>query len=229
MRELVLLGSTGSIGTQAIDIVRRNPDRFRVVALGAGGGNVELLAAAGAGAGRRGRRGGPGLASCRTCSSRSTPRRQRRVRHRRLPHPEDRGRAGRDDRAGRVAVRRGAQRRGRQLGLAPTLAALASGRILALANKESLVAGGPLVQAGCQRRADRAGRLRALGARPVPARRRAAEVRRLVLTASGGAFRGGRARSWPTSRSRTRSSTRPGTWARSSRSTRPRWSTRGSR
>ena len=44
-RDLVLLGSTGSIGTQAIDIVRRNPDRFRVVALGAGGGNVELLAA----------------------------------------------------------------------------------------------------------------------------------------------------------------------------------------
>src|ERR1700755_3130476 len=46
MRELVLLGSTGSIGTQAIDIVRRNPDRFRVVAVGAGAGgeNVELLA-----------------------------------------------------------------------------------------------------------------------------------------------------------------------------------------
>src|SRR5204863_2289382 len=44
-REVVLLGSTGSIGTQAIDIVRRNPDRFRVVGLGAGGGNVELLAA----------------------------------------------------------------------------------------------------------------------------------------------------------------------------------------
>src|SRR5918912_1105599 len=45
MRDLVLLGSTGSIGTQAVDIVRRNPDRFRVVAVGAGGGNVELLAA----------------------------------------------------------------------------------------------------------------------------------------------------------------------------------------
>jgi 1-deoxy-D-xylulose-5-phosphate reductoisomerase len=43
-RDIVLLGSTGSIGTQAIDIVRRNPDRFRVVALGAGGGNVGLLA-----------------------------------------------------------------------------------------------------------------------------------------------------------------------------------------
>ncbi len=44
-RELVLLGSTGSIGTQAIDIVRRNPQRFRVVGIGAGGGNIELLAA----------------------------------------------------------------------------------------------------------------------------------------------------------------------------------------
>src|SRR3954451_22497011 len=45
VRELVLLGSTGSIGTQALDVVARNPDRFRVVGLGAGGGHVELLAA----------------------------------------------------------------------------------------------------------------------------------------------------------------------------------------
>src|SRR2546425_1757650 len=44
-REIVLLGSTGSIGTQAIDVIRRAPDRFRVVGLGAGGGNVALLAA----------------------------------------------------------------------------------------------------------------------------------------------------------------------------------------
>ena len=44
VREVVLLGSTGSIGTQAIDIARRNPDRFRIVGLGAGGGNVEVLA-----------------------------------------------------------------------------------------------------------------------------------------------------------------------------------------
>ena len=43
-REVVILGSTGSIGTQALDIIRRNPDRFRVVALAAGGGNPELLA-----------------------------------------------------------------------------------------------------------------------------------------------------------------------------------------
>ncbi|HLI41627.1 MAG TPA: 1-deoxy-D-xylulose-5-phosphate reductoisomerase, partial [Streptosporangiaceae bacterium] len=44
-REVVILGSTGSIGTQALDIVRRNPGRFRVAALAAGGGNPGLLAA----------------------------------------------------------------------------------------------------------------------------------------------------------------------------------------
>ncbi|HEY6791968.1 MAG TPA: 1-deoxy-D-xylulose-5-phosphate reductoisomerase, partial [Trebonia sp.] len=43
-RDVVILGSTGSIGTQALDLVRRNPDRFRVVALAAGGGNPGLLA-----------------------------------------------------------------------------------------------------------------------------------------------------------------------------------------
>ena len=43
-REVVILGSTGSIGTQALDIVRRNPGRFRVVALAAGGGQPDVLA-----------------------------------------------------------------------------------------------------------------------------------------------------------------------------------------
>lgn len=40
----MILGSTGSIGTQAIDLVLRNPDRFRVTALSAAGGRVALLA-----------------------------------------------------------------------------------------------------------------------------------------------------------------------------------------
>ena len=44
-REIVILGSTGSIGTQAADVIRRNPDRFRVAGLAAGGGNPDLLAA----------------------------------------------------------------------------------------------------------------------------------------------------------------------------------------
>src|SRR5690348_720031 len=44
-RDIVLLGSTGSVGTQAIEIARANPDRFRIVAIGAGGGQVDVLAA----------------------------------------------------------------------------------------------------------------------------------------------------------------------------------------
>ncbi|MER6005607.1 hypothetical protein ABT120_44160 [Nonomuraea angiospora] len=43
-RSLVLLGSTGSIGTQAIDVIERNRDRFRVRAISAGGGDLETLA-----------------------------------------------------------------------------------------------------------------------------------------------------------------------------------------
>src|ERR1700678_3693548 len=43
-RDVVVLGSTGSIGTQALDIIRRNPDRFRVVALAAGGSDPDALA-----------------------------------------------------------------------------------------------------------------------------------------------------------------------------------------
>src|SRR3954469_17910256 len=43
-RDVVILGSTGSIGTQAIDLVLRNPDRFRVTGLSAAGGRIALLA-----------------------------------------------------------------------------------------------------------------------------------------------------------------------------------------
>ena len=43
MRSLAILGSTGSIGTQALDVVRRNADRFKVVGLSAGGTNQDLL------------------------------------------------------------------------------------------------------------------------------------------------------------------------------------------
>jgi 1-deoxy-D-xylulose-5-phosphate reductoisomerase len=43
-RDIILLGSTGSIGTQAVDIVARNPERFRLTGIAAGGGNPGLLA-----------------------------------------------------------------------------------------------------------------------------------------------------------------------------------------
>ena len=41
---MLILGSTGSIGTQALDVIAANPDRFEVVGLAAGGGNPDLLA-----------------------------------------------------------------------------------------------------------------------------------------------------------------------------------------
>ena len=77
------------------------------------------------------------------------------------------------------------------VGLAPTLAALGAGRTLALANKESLVAGGPLVQAAVQR----PGQLVPVDSEHSALAQclrggRAEEVSRLVLTASGGPFRG---------------------------------------
>ena len=46
-RDVVILGSTGSIGTQALDVVRANPDRFRVVGLTAGGSQEQLFERAG--------------------------------------------------------------------------------------------------------------------------------------------------------------------------------------
>src|SRR6185503_10764707 len=77
------------------------------------------------------------------------------------------------------------------IGLGPTLAALAAGRTLALANKESLVAGGPLVRAATTR----PGQIVAVDSEHSALAQclrsgRAEEVRRLVITASGGPFRG---------------------------------------
>ena len=109
-------------------------------------------------------------------------------------------------------------------GLGPTVAALGEGIDLALANKESLVVGGELVMALAE----------ATGAQIIPvdsehsalfqlvAGERPGTVDKLVLTASGGPFRGRTREDSRTSRASRRSSTRPGTWAARSRSTRPR-------
>ena len=170
-RDIVLLGSTGSIGTQAADIVRRNPGRFRVAGLAAGGGNpallasqavefgVEVVAVASESPDR-----GPYARRCRPQTARAAggPARQ-------LPKVL----AGADAVAEVAAwpcdvvlnAVTGA------VGLAATLAALDAGRVLALANKESLIMGGQLVAGPGGAGPDRPGRLRALGDRPVPARR----------------------------------------------------------
>jgi 1-deoxy-D-xylulose-5-phosphate reductoisomerase len=189
-RDVVLLGSTGSIGTQALDIARRNPDRFRVVGLGAGGGNVALLAAQALELGVD----VVGVAKSSTVQD---------LQLAFYAEAARRGYATGDFRIPKILAGPDAMAELAcwpcevvlngvvgSLGLAPTLAALRSGRTLALANKESLVAGGPLVKAAMTRPGQIV---------PVDSEHSAlaqclrggtpAEVRRLILTASGGAFR----------------------------------------
>jgi 1-deoxy-D-xylulose-5-phosphate reductoisomerase len=202
-RDVVVLGSTGSIGTQAADIIRRNPGRFRVAGLAAGGGNPGLLASqalefgaevvavasdarveelrqalhakAAAGTGPAGAGGAKGTGSGEPPG-----------RARQLPKIL----AGPDAIAEVAAwpcdvVLNGVTG---AVGLGATLAAIDAGRVLALANKESLIMGGPLV-------AERAAPGQIV---PVDSEHsalaqclrggRAEEVRRLVVTASGGPF-----------------------------------------
>ncbi|MGH8862335.1 MAG: 1-deoxy-D-xylulose-5-phosphate reductoisomerase [Jatrophihabitantaceae bacterium] len=178
-RRVVVLGSTGSIGTQALDVARHAPDRFAVVALAAGGSDVALLARQAVefdvpvvGVGR--------AEAARELSERlqalgASPR---------IVTGDDvAGLAAFDADVVLNAIAGAA-------GLRATLAALDAGRTVALANKESLVAGGPLVT----------GRARPGQLRPVDSEHsalaqclragRADEVRKLVVTASGGPFRG---------------------------------------
>ncbi len=194
-REVVILGSTGSIGTQALDVIRRNPDKFRVVALASGGGNPGLLAEQAA-------EFRPAVVAI------ASPAAEAEVRAA-LNSQSDVITAGVPSAAlpelltGPEAVSElagwpcdvvlngvtGA------VGLQATLAALDAGRMLALANKESLIIGGPLVTARAK-----PGQIVPVDsehstiAQCLRAGQRS-EVRRLILTASGGPFRG-----WPRSR-----------------------------
>jgi 1-deoxy-D-xylulose-5-phosphate reductoisomerase len=179
-RRLVLLGSTGSIGTQALDVVRAHPDRFEVVGLAAGS-DADTLAAQAHEFGVR------HLAV-------ADPDAARRLRTR-LPDAEVRDGADGAAELARLPVDLLVNGITGARGLEPTLAALQTGTPVALANKESLIVGGDLVVAA----ADRAGgRERMLI--PVDSEHSALaqclrggrrdEVARLVLTASGGPFRG---------------------------------------
>ncbi|WP_105567704.1 1-deoxy-D-xylulose-5-phosphate reductoisomerase [Microbacterium halophytorum] len=156
MRRILILGSTGSIGTQALDVIRSNPGRFEVAGLAAGRDAEGLRAQA----------------------------EEFGVAHTAL---------GADAAARMVrevdadVVLNGITG---SVGLAPTLAALEAGRTLALANKESLIVGGPLVK-----RAAAPGQIVPVDSEHsaiAQALRAGApdEVRRLVVTASGGPFRG---------------------------------------
>ncbi|MCU1523033.1 MAG: 1-deoxy-D-xylulose-5-phosphate reductoisomerase [Arthrobacter sp.] len=185
-RKIVLLGSTGSIGTQAIDVVDGAPHLFDVVALSAGGGNPELLARQAVHTRAR----AVGVASGDAATLQALIDDAARAAGVRGYRPEI---ITGPDASTRIAetdadvVLNGITG---SIGLAPTLAALHSGATLALANKESLIVGGSLVKA-----AAREGQIVPVDSEHSAIAQclrsgTAAEVDRLVLTASGGPFRG---------------------------------------
>jgi 1-deoxy-D-xylulose-5-phosphate reductoisomerase len=185
-RRIVLLGSTGSIGTQAIDVVDGAPHLFEVVALSAGGGNPELLARQAVHTGAA----AVGIATGDPRQLRDLISEAARLAGRQDYRPEII--AGPDASARMAAVAADVVLNGitGSIGLAPTLAALKSGATLALANKESLIVGGALVKA-----AAREGQIVPVDSEHSAIAQclrsgSAAEVERLILTASGGPFRG---------------------------------------
>lgn len=156
MRKVIILGSTGSIGEQALEVVRANRDRFEIVGLVTGRNDVRMREQASEFGVHN-----VGLGADEAES---------------LIHSVDAD-----------VVLNGITG---SIGLGPTLAALEAGRTLALANKESLIVGGDLVT-----KIAKPGQIV-----PVDSEHSAiaqaltsgtrAEVRRLILTASGGPFRG---------------------------------------
>jgi 1-deoxy-D-xylulose-5-phosphate reductoisomerase len=162
-RRVVVLGSTGSIGTQALDVLSRHRDAYEVLALAAGR-NTELLT-------RQAAEFGVPPELARSCADAPG------VLAELAAHPDA-------DVVLNAVVG--------FAGLPATLAALRAGKRLALANKESLIAAGPVV---AKARADGGGEIVPVdsehsaiyqclrGGRP-------SEVRRIILTASGGPFRG---------------------------------------
>ena len=184
MKSITLLGSTGSIGTQTLDIVSQNPDKFKLVGLAAGN-NVEMLA-------QQVRQFQPEIVAIRN--------------EEKLPilqealadlDPQPTLLAGE---AGIVEVARYGDAEAVVTGivgcagLLPTIAAIEAGKDIALANKETLIAGGPVVNPTLAKH----------GVKLLPADSEHSAIfqclqgvpeqglRRIILTASGGAFR-----DWP--------------------------------
>jgi 1-deoxy-D-xylulose-5-phosphate reductoisomerase len=170
MKRLAILGSTGSIGQQALSVVRSYPDRFQVIALAAGG-NVELLAkqiwefqpklvAIGATVSEERLHDiGCELSSLEELSS----------------HPDV------DLLVGAITGK---------AGLSPTLAAIEAGKSIALATKEALVMAGAIVTTEAKRRGSQ---ILPIDSEPSAIwqclRGEGKSIARLILTASGGPFR----------------------------------------
>jgi 1-deoxy-D-xylulose-5-phosphate reductoisomerase len=181
VKAISLLGSTGSIGTQTLDIVAQNPDRFRIVGLAAGR-NVEMLAA-------QIRTFRPQIAAI--CDPDALPSLREAIAGL-DPQPILLGGA-----AGVVEVARYGDAEAVVTGivgcagLLPTIAAIEAGKDIALANKETLIAGGPVVLPLVQKHnvkllpadSEHSAIFQCLQGVP------AGGLRRILLTASGGAFR----------------------------------------
>ena len=180
MRRIAILGSTGSIGTQALDVVRRNPDRFKVVALAAGTSH-ELLAG-------QIREFLPPIVAiadeeaAEEIKAGLGPLRGVEV----LAGTDAAETVARESEADMVLnAMVGA------VGLAPSLAALQSGKTLALANKESLIVGGELVMDLVKGEPERLVAVDSEHSALAQCLRgeRKDDLKRVIITASGGPFR----------------------------------------
>lgn len=164
---VALLGSTGSIGTSALNVLRRQRDRFHVVSL-TGGRNAEALAA-------QVREWSPAFAGL-ACGNGSTP----------FPH----GAEVLVEAALHPEVQVVINAVVGATGLDATLAALRAGKRVALANKESLVMAGELMTRAAREGggqiipidSEHSAILQCIASSPTP-------LRRIILTASGGPFR----------------------------------------
>jgi len=181
MRRLVLLGSTGSIGAQALDVVRRNADRFEVVGLAAAQSHELLVGQI--------REFLPPVVAVTDERAAAELREAlsglRRVEV--IAGADAAERLARDSDADMVVnAMVGA------VGLGPTLAALQSGKMLALANKESLIVGGELVMDLVKGEPERLVPVDSEHAALAQCLRgeRREDLRRVIITASGGPFRG---------------------------------------
>jgi len=187
---VALLGSTGSVGAQTLDVIRAAPDRFDVTALAAGGGDPRLLA-------RQALDFGASLVAVARASVFED------VQLALYAEAQRRGIAPQDARLPRVVAGPDAAAEAAGVpcdvvlnaitgasGLQATLTALRAGRTLALANKESLIIGGPLVKDIAKPGqivpvdSEHSALAQALRGERVD------DVRRLLVTASGGPFRG---------------------------------------
>jgi len=189
-RRVVVLGSTGSIGTQALDVIAANRDRFEVVALAAGGAHPELLAQQAI------EFDVPLVAVAKGSAAQD-------LQLALYAEAQRRGYADGDHGVPRLLIGPTAAVEAAAtpcdvvlngmtgaVGLEPTLAALDAGSTLALANKESLIIGGELVTSAAKPGqivpvdSEHSALAQALRGERVE------DVRRLILTASGGPFRG---------------------------------------